>query len=823
MTESLMERTKKRVIGSFLALAALLPFIYFLLLAIAIGFSNSTVLLGYIIVFYIPITLIGFFIFAARNRALLREIDKISTSSGDESFHVIKSYPYISMALLILISLSAPVIALVVGYKREIFLSMQQGVFFFLIGTILSVIAGAVFYYIVNIYLFRFKIAAGLRPLSLMEKLAIPFIASFLGLMLLAYAGIYRVYDAQSLDKINTLISLSVKKVNSEVDRFFGNVETELNSYAKTELIQSMDYNKIMPFLVSLGKNPKKGVVEMYFCGNLTGKGIHSFGGVGDISERPYFKTMIAQKRTVFSEPLISQISKKRAMVGVVPVFKGDELVGALGVTILVDDINSMLSSEKIGESGRFMIISSDGKFLFHGTDDRLIGKKVGLDIINDGKIYKDVEKLVTSPSDSFFSYVFNGQRTISYKTLIPSTGTYLVFSLNRKDYTKEINNLIIAMIILLIGSTAVAFMVIYYISRTFSRPIHNTINVFKALSGGDLNAKTKDYLEDEFGEMLRNLKIFIKKLKEVIESVLGTTGDLTSAANALSDTSRVLSDAAQSQAAAIEESSASLEELSGAIELINNNTKSQQELTAKTCSSMEELKSHITGVMSLTVDALSNSKEMTAQANAGRELMENAIKGMNSIDISTQKIAEMVMAISDISDKVNLLALNASIEAARAGEHGRGFAVVAEEISKLADQTAMSAKSITEIVNEGLSEVSRGKNYVEETAKALNVIINLIASMEGLVQKITESAKYQSKASEVVLADMQKLMEMADIISSSTNEQMLSNIEMTKTMEQINRKTQDTAASAEEIASSAEDMTKKAELLKEKLSFFKL
>ncbi|HOK01874.1 MAG TPA: HAMP domain-containing methyl-accepting chemotaxis protein, partial [Spirochaetota bacterium] len=382
---------------------------------------------------------------------------------------------------------------------------------------------------------------------------------------------------------------------------------------------------------------------------------------------------------------------------------------------------------------------------------------------------------------------------------------------------------LIIAMIILLIGSTAVAFMVIYYISRTFSRPIHNTINVFKALSGGDLNAKTKDYLEDEFGEMLRNLKIFIKKLKEVIESVLGTTGDLTSAANALSDTSRVLSDAAQSQAAAIEESSASLEELSGAIELINNNTKSQQELTAKTCSSMEELKSHITGVMSLTVDALSNSKEMTAQANAGRELMENAIKGMNSIDISTQKIAEMVMAISDISDKVNLLALNASIEAARAGEHGRGFAVVAEEISKLADQTAMSAKSITEIVSEGLSEVSRGKNYVEETAKALNVIINLIAAMEILVQKITESAKYQSKASEVVLADMQKLMEMADIISSSTNEQMLSNIEMTKTMEQINRKTQDTAASAEEIASSAEDMTKKAELLKEKLSFFKL
>ncbi len=822
MTESLRERTKKRIIISFITLVALVPFCYFILLAIAIDITNALTILARIIVFYLPVALIGFLAFMAQNKKLLQEIDSMA-SERNVSFKAIKSYPYTSMALLILISILAPVIALTSGYRLDIFLSIQQSVFFFLMGLILSVIAGAVFYYIVNMYLFRFKIAAGAKPLTLMEKLAIPFIASFLGLMLVAYAGIYRVYDKQSLDKINILISLSVKKVNSEVDRFFGNVHTELSSYAKTELMQSMDYNRIMPFLVSLGKNPRKGNIEMYFCGNLTGKGIHSFGGTGDISERPYFKTMLAEKRTVFSEPLVSQISKKKAMVGVVPVFKNDELVGAMGVTILVEDINSILAAEKIGNSGRFMIISGDGKFLFHGTDDSLIGKKIGVNLTNDGKIYKDIERLVTAPVDSFFSYTFNGQKTISYKTAIPSTGTYLVFSLNRKDYTKELNSLIVAMIILLIASTTVAFLVIYYISRTFSMPIHNTIKVFKALSNGDLNVKTKDYLEDEFGEMLRNLKLFIRKLRDVIESVLSTTGELTASAGVLSDTSRILSDAAQSQAAAIEESSASLEELSGAIELINNNTKTQGELTGRTCKAMEELKQNITGVMSLTVDALNNAREMTSQANSGKDLMQNAIKGMNSIDASTQKIAEMVMAISDISDKVNLLALNASIEAARAGEHGRGFAVVAEEISKLADQTAVSAKAITDIVNEGLSEVSKGKNYVEETARALNTIIGLIKTMEGLVQKITESSQYQSKASEVVLADMQKLMEMADIISSSTNEQMLSNIEMTKTMEQINRKTQDTAASAEEIASSAEEINKKSELLKEKLSFFKL
>ena len=131
---------------------------------------------------------------------------------------------------------------------------------------------------------------------------------------------------------------------------------------------------------------------------------------------------------------------------------------------------------------------------------------------------------------------------------------------------------------------------------------------------------------------------------------------------------------------------------------------------------------SNITQTINLTEDTSNNMQIFSAVADelsaSIREISHNLGKTeAAAIEISAQtqetyessnllftastSMGELVDAIKNISDQVNLLALNATIEAARAGEAGKGFAVVASEVKNLAFATKNAAEKVEhEITN---------------------------------------------------------------------------------------------------------------------------
>lgn len=109
-------------------------------------------------------------------------------------------------------------------------------------------------------------------------------------------------------------------------------------------------------------------------------------------------------------------------------------------------------------------------------------------------------------------------------------------------------------------------------------------------------------------------------------------------------------------------------------------------------------------------------------------QLSKNVQTSSSVVVDSTQAVLDKISDVKgiignilSISQRTNLLALNASIEAARAGEAGKGFAVVADEIRDLSEQTNNATNQITDIIKELTDDTDQVMNAVKQSVDSIN------------------------------------------------------------------------------------------------------
>ena len=123
-----------------------------------------------------------------------------------------------------------------------------------------------------------------------------------------------------------------------------------------------------------------------------------------------------------------------------------------------------------------------------------------------------------------------------------------------------------------------------------------------------------------------------------------------------------------------------------------------------------------------------SDSDETLDQLGASIGDIKDSAEAINSkLEILSEKagdINQVVVTMSKMADRTNLLSINAAIEAEKAGDAGKGFAVVANEVKNLANQTAKATETtageISSIQAESRGAVEAIRTLVRQTADAL-------------------------------------------------------------------------------------------------------
>ena len=238
------------------------------------------------------------------------------------------------------------------------------------------------------------------------------------------------------------------------------------------------------------------------------------------------------------------------------------------------------------------------------------------------------------------------------------------------------------------------------------------------------------------------------KTVGSIADRLTTASNQVASSVEQLNEAGNSLSQSSTEAAASLEETVAALEEMTSMVQMNSDNAKQAAALSASSRESAEQ----------------------------GEKEIHNLITSMTQISESSKKIEEIIHVIDDIAFQTNLLALNAAVEAARAGEQGKGFAVVAEAVRTLAQRSAASAKDISSLIKDSVSQIEEGSATADKSGTALSNIVNSI----------------------------KKVADLNNEIAAASAEQTTGIQQIGKAMNQLDQASQSNAASAEEIAATS-------------------
>ncbi len=255
------------------------------------------------------------------------------------------------------------------------------------------------------------------------------------------------------------------------------------------------------------------------------------------------------------------------------------------------------------------------------------------------------------------------------------------------------------------------------WIVRSIVRPIHESVDIARAVAAGDLTHRIDVDGDNEMGQLLQALGEMQTALACVVGTVRHAAMTVSTASIELAQGTMDLSGRTEHQASSIEQTSASMEELASTVRLNSDNAQQANQLARSA---------------SVVVEECGNA-------------VAQAVETMKGINDSSRRIADIIGVIDGIAFQTNLLALNASVEAARAGEQGRGFAVVAAEVRNLSGRSAEAAKEIKTLITHSVERVEQGTQQIDRAGVTMTEVVSSIRRVNDIMSEISAASSEQS------------------------------------------------------------------------------
>jgi methyl-accepting chemotaxis protein len=291
-----------------------------------------------------------------------------------------------------------------------------------------------------------------------------------------------------------------------------------------------------------------------------------------------------------------------------------------------------------------------------------------------------------------------------------------------------------------------------------------------------------------------------------------------------------------------VEKSSSAATEIDASARETAGRTSNLAGIASDVLAFVSEMDATVEQIMRTAQTTAELSEQVRENANAGKRAVEATVDGIRNAQDATRrtagafgslqgslgKIDQILLFIDEVTNKTNLLSLNAAIIAAHAGTHDYGFSVIAEEVRQLADRTRTATKEIAGIIrgvqpvtNEAVTALEAGvvnvdktvdlaahassalatiidsadrsleatqsiSHSLEEQARASRHLHKVTAGMSENIQEMQRATEGQAVATRMLATEAERVSDIALQVKRATDEQTISGDGIASAMEQI-------------------------------------
>lgn len=546
-------------------------------------------------------------------------------------------------------------------------------------------------------------------------------------------------------------------------------------------------------------------------------------------SSRDWYKGAVSTKATFVSEAYVSASIGKPVIAISTPIMdSSNNITGIYIGALTLDKLSEITKKLKFGNTGVAYIVDKNGNLVTHPNDEYF--KDTNLKNIKDNEIVASALNGIDGEKVKLYTDSLTNTKVYASYKQIPGTSWYIVCQQSESEVGASVKNLttniiLFMAIILLIGGC-----ITYFAIKLLIKKIECISDISKKISDNDLILSTEQQNalqkysqgKDEIATLYISIGRMIKNLNDMIS-------EISTSARQLTNTSEEwISNSHQSANAS--------EEIAKTIGEIAEGTSAQAKDTEDAVSKINELARNIDVVLNTSNILNSEAEKAEELKDKGTEIVENLIANTKqSIDAvkaiyeaiiesnnNATRIGTVTNTISSIAEQTNLLALNAAIESARAGDAGKGFAVVAKEISKLAEQSSIFTKEITELIKDlqlqsdnAVKSMEKVNEMIESQAQSVDQTERIFESLSLAIQSMNDNIGKMFNAGEKMTHKKDEIIGVIEDLSAIAQQNAAST-------EEVSAAAEEQTAFMEEVASSAQYLSQLAQKLMELINKFK-